>query len=333
MKKNLLKTLAAFTLCSTVAISQPILTATGINPVVGDLYTLKMGNYVSPGASGANQTWDLTGINTSNTINYTSQSPSATPYASSFTTSNFSMNNGSGIYAFMNTSATALQNTGAYAQNVTFSYSNPEDMLHFPFNMSNTFTDTWACNFTNGGVSFVRTGTTTVTYDAYGTLAIPTGTFTNVTRIHFYQAYNDVYSGGTINYTNDEYQWYLNGTHQALAGVYTFNNDVSGQSQVGFYSHAGPVSVNEHHNIASGIRMYPNPATDELNVTLNGNVKLKEVQIYDMTGRLKLTETINGLDANDHLTVKLADFSAGIYLVKFISVDGAVGTKKITVNQ
>lgn len=85
MKKKLLKSFAIITACSTAAFAQPTLTATGINPVVGDAYTTKMCNYVSPGSAGANQTWDLSSMTVAGTINYTSANPSSTPMAANFT--------------------------------------------------------------------------------------------------------------------------------------------------------------------------------------------------------------------------------------------------------
>lgn len=337
MKKNLLKTLAAITLCSSAAIAQPTLTAIGINPVVGDLYTLKQCNFVNPGSAGANQTWNLSGMVATSTASYTSSSPSSTPYASSFTNSNFSMNF-SGVYTFGNTSSTVWQNTGAYGNNVMFAYSNPEDYLHYPFNMGNTFTDTWAVNFTSNTIPFARTGTTTVTYDGYGTLTLPNGTFSNAVRVHFYQSFQDVYTyasvTNTITYTNDEYMWYLNGNHQTIAAVYTSSNSTSpGTQQNGFYVNNIVSSVNDYDNVSSNIISYPNPAAEEINFDFLNSTEIKEIQFYDLTGKQILVEKINTNEMGNTIKVKLNQFTAGIYLVKFISTDGSVGTKKITIEK
>lgn len=340
MKKNLLKTLAALTICSSASIAQPTLTATGINPVVGDSYILKQGNFVSPGSAGANQTWNLSTLVSTSTASYTSANPSSTPYAASFTNSNFCMNEATnGVYVYGKTSTTAWQNTGAYGGGVLFAYSNPEDFLHYPFNMGNTFTDPWAVDFVSGGMNFARTGTTSVTYDGYGTLTLPNGTFSNVVRVHFYQSFQDVYTfastTNTITYTNDEYMWYLNGNHQTIAAVYTSANSTApGQTQQsGFYVNSIVSSVNEYDNVSSNIISFPNPASDEINFNFINNVEIKEIQIYDITGKLMLTEKINFLELDNGINIKLNDFSNGIYLVKFISVDGSVGTKKITIKK
>ena len=337
MKKNLLKTLAALTLFTSAAIAQPTLTATGINPVVGDVYILKQGNFVNPGSAGANQTWNLSSLASTSTTTYNSSNPSSTPYASSFTNSNFSMNSG-GVYTFGNTSSSAWQNTGAYGNGVLFAYSNPEDYLHFPFNMANTYTDTWAVNFTSNTIPFARTGTTTVTYDGYGTLTLPNGTFSNAVRVHFYQSFKDVYTyasvTNTITYSNDEYMWYLNGNHQTIAAVYTSSNSsTAGTQQSGFYVNNIVSSVNDYDNVSSNIISYPNPASEEINFDFLNSTEIKEIQFYDLTGKQILVEKINSHEMDNTIKVKLDQFTTGIYLVKFISVDGSAGTKKITIEK
>lgn len=340
MKKNLLKTLATLTICSSALIAQPTLNSNGINPIVGDVYILKQGNFVSPGTAGANQTWNLSGLVSTSTASYTSTNPSSTPYAASFTNSNFSMYNAAGgVYVYNNTSASAWQSTGAYGNGVLFAYSNPEDLLHYPFNMGNTYTDPWAVNFVSGGMNFARTGTTTVTYDGYGTLILPNGTFSNAVRVHFYQSFQDVYTfastTNTITYTNDEYMWYLNGNHQTIAAVYTSENSTApGQlQQNGFYVNSIVSSVNEYDNVSSNIISYPNPASDEITFNFINNTELKEIQVYSITGKLLLTEKVNHIESQNGLNIKLNDFSNGIYLVKFISIDGSTGTKKITIKK
>ena len=66
-------------------LAQPTLTATGINPVISDQLSTETAQYVTPGNSGANQTWTLAMTSSGNSTT-TGVAPSSTPYASSFPT-------------------------------------------------------------------------------------------------------------------------------------------------------------------------------------------------------------------------------------------------------
>ena len=333
MKKNLLNTLAATTCLSLASMAQPSITASGVNPIVGDAYNTKVCNYVQPGSGGANATWDFSTMTANGNANYVSSNPSSTPYAASFGSSNFCMNNGTAIYSFWNASSTALQNTGSVVQGTTLSYSDPEDILHFPFNDGDVYTDTWSCTFVSNSITYVRTGTTTVVYSGYGTLKLPTGTYQNAVRVQFGQIYTDTYSGGTINYQNDEYLWYVNGHHQAIAATYTFDNDISGMSSSAMYSTGSVTGIFEAGNTLSNIDVYPNPASDKITISAPKELKLKEVQICDITGKLQLVETSDAFGSGETTDISLNHLNNGIYIVKFIAEDGSIGIKKITISK
>jgi hypothetical protein len=68
----------------------------------------------------------------------------------------------------------------------------------------------------------------------------------------------------------------------------------------------------------SAMAVYPNPATDRLYVNVEN---LKDVEIFDMTGRSVMTSTMNVID--------LSDMSAGIYFVTMRSENAAKTVKLI----
>jgi len=275
MKRRLLYFIPGYMLLlGNAAIAQPTLTATGINPVIGESYTINNGNYVSEGSSGANQTWDLSTISGSSGGLTNNVTPSSTPNGSNFPTSNLAADNtttGSTGYYF--TSSSVLQILGAVggSGSTVITYSNYEDILHFPFNYNNSYNDQWAASFQSAGYNYYRTGNTTVTADGYGTLITPNGTYTNVMRVHFVQDYQDSTYIGTpyiITYYNDEYIWYKEGVHATLAAVYTFTNSMSGTSTAGFYL-TGTIGIDETNNYITSSNVFPNPAVDKVNINLN----------------------------------------------------------------
>src|ERR1039457_6406917 len=111
--KKILQILFFGSLISTAnVVAQPALTASGINPAVGDQINSNGASYVSPGNAGANQTWDLSATVSSGSGSFTYTTASSTTYASSYPNANVATN-ASGEYVYYKTSATTWQFYGA----------------------------------------------------------------------------------------------------------------------------------------------------------------------------------------------------------------------------
>lgn len=86
------------------------------------------------------------------------------------------------------------------------------------------------------------------------------------------------------------------------------------------------VSINEVAN-AFGLNVYPNPASDVINVTLNKEVAAS-ITIVDVTGKVVKTSTINGTSASINTT----GLSNGVYYVNI--TDGtSVSTEKVVIKK
>ena len=79
----------------------------------------------------------------------------------------------------------------------------------------------------------------------------------------------------------------------------------------------GDISNIKEYNISSGVRLYPNPATDELTVD-NGQIYMKEMYVYDVVGK----EVKHLKSSNTKITVSVGDLCPGVYMVKVLSEDG-----------
>lgn len=336
MKKTLLNLVtASLVLIYSISMAQPNLTATGINAVVGESFTLNSYTAVavSPGSAGASQTWNLTSMS-GTPLGLTSiVAASSTTYGSSFTNANIAWNtSGSGL-SYFKTSSTAMQGYGTVTASgsVIMPYSNPEDYLHFPFNYNNTFSDTWATQFLSGGYTFYRTGTTTVTADGYGTLITPTATYTNVMRVHMVQDYRDsTYIGMPyiITYNNDEYVWYKEGTHYQIATIYTLTSSSGGLYYGGSYV-AGSTGIDNSSDFISSSSLFPNPATDKVTIdfTLTENKEVN-VQMLNATGQqVIMNQNAKGNRGLNTIQLDVANLSEGIYFAK-ITLDGNIATTK-----
>ncbi len=110
-------------------------------------------------------------------------------------------------------------------------------------------------------------------------------------------------SNNIINYNvRDKHP--LNGTNYYRLVQYDYDDTKT-------ISHIVPVEF-----IAKSRRhyVYPNPATDELNVSIDNTQGLNRMQIYDMYGN-KVFQTTN-FEENTH-TLDISTFSKGVYTVRF----------------
>lgn len=76
-----------------------------------------------------------------------------------------------------------------------------------------------------------------------------------------------------------------------------------------------------------GIRVFPNPFTNEIQIINETQTKLTEIKIYDSVGSLILTE-----DQNLN-RIKMDSAKKGFYFMKFFSNEKEIGTKKIIKNK
>jgi len=99
------------------------------------------------------------------------------------------------------------------------------------------------------------------------------------------------------------------------------NNTNLVQVAVGFATEVNEVAK------ATGIKVYPNPASDVLNITANGNIT--SVKISDLQGRVLKT-----LDVANHsnVSIPVSNLSSGIYFVQTITTAGTT-TEKIVIRK
>lgn len=79
-------------------------------------------------------------------------------------------------------------------------------------------------------------------------------------------------------------------------------------------------------NLEKSVSMYPNPTDGELKIE-NGELKMENVQVYDVYGKLLMTVEVNG----NTTTIDASSFSSGIYFVKVKTENGVV-TKRFLKN-
>ncbi len=96
-------------------------------------------------------------------------------------------------------------------------------------------------------------------------------------------------------------------------------------AQIKYNTVANLVSVKEISLANNSILVYPNPASNQLNVSVNNKLN-NSVYVYDETGRL-----VHENKANGSFTINTTNWSRGIYFIKAINEEG-VYTSKIVLN-
>ena len=91
-----------------------------------------------------------------------------------------------------------------------------------------------------------------------------------------------------------------------------------------------PVSVYDavNENGVASLSIYPNPAVSETYVTVE-NAGMNEVSVYDLQGRLVISESVNA-NAGEQVRISTETLTSGVYFVR-VSNDGAVRTAKLVV--
>ena len=277
------------------------------------------------GFLGANVTWNCSGLQQETgtpIINYTVSSPAGTIYASDypkanwyFTDPNLTALIGHNYYTI---SSDTLVKWGEHTPGKSYTiYDNPELDLKFPFSYTNTFSKTYSkTNYNaNGSISSYQTGNVILTYEGYGTLILPNGTFGNVAKIKRERT-------NSLGSTTISYVWLLISTGERLMSVET-NGGLRATYNNKIPSSAFEIVSNKD------ISIYPNPSKSISNLSLNvfNTNDNFEYEIYDLAGKIMIKEKIT----NSIIQINSSFINSGIYLVKILKNNTMIYSQKYIV--
>ncbi|HEX9979414.1 MAG TPA: T9SS type A sorting domain-containing protein [Flavobacterium sp.] len=303
---------ACITLLQFSAIAQPVANSSNVaaNFHAEFYYTEATG--FSPGSAGANQTWDYSDLEiiflgTDNAIPV-----AGSPYAAQFPTANYlykfhGIFGDSDSYFYHNLLPNKFEilSLGYDGENGDVFTPNPKTYVTFPYTYNTVFTDTYQTTAETSPTSF------TATYDAYGTLIMPFGTFTNVIR-------QKVVSNGQTNYN-----WFN------VSPFYPILQTVLEENTLGIVKDLTILGVDD--NIAAlKFSAYPNPVNDVVTINcpadFTGSVR---VDLSDITGKTVITRAEMPAAGNS-FSVDMQDCSAGIYFLKLTDVStNSVSVQKL----
>ena len=169
--------------------AQPTLTLANSVVPAGETQTFQLveAELLNQGAAGANVTWNFSNLTLSGvSTQEVTVGASGTPYAAQFPNADIAIE-AEGSYVYFDVTSSNYTLLGIASADITSIYSNPETVFVFPFTYGDNHEDDFYATGSLGGNTQYRFGTTTVTADGYGTLILPSGTYTNVLRIHAVQ--------------------------------------------------------------------------------------------------------------------------------------------------
>ncbi len=285
------------------------------------------GTTVPVSTTGAGVTWNCSNLMQepgTPVINYTVSSPAGTMFASDYPSSNWYFTDpalSSVIgHHYYSLNADSMVLWGEHVPGNSYEiYDNPEMELPLPFAYNSTVVNTYSKTnyYSNGTISSYQTGTNTITYDSYGTLILPAGTFSNVARITNVRT-------NSLGSTTTSYHWYL-----ATTGEKLLEYETNGGIKV-VYNNSAPTGVGDNIAESNPIKIYPNPASGKFIVNLadfetgyNNHLK-----ISDFTGK----EVRNVFISAYTTEVDCSDLPPGIYFYHFTNINRRLKTGKLILN-
>jgi hypothetical protein len=93
------------------------------------------------------------------------------------------------------------------------------------------------------------------------------------------------------------------------------------------------VGIAEIPKVDLGLRVYPNPASEVINIWVNENVRVEWIRIYEVSGKVVI-EAINGLPLGEGglRGIDVRYLSPGMYLLEVETEDGFREVKRIVIS-
>lgn len=304
---------------------------------------------VTPGTAGPSQTWNMTGLNTHAVDTLTFTAPQFTPYGPQIPGCNYAIIQTSPIadsaFIYLNYSTTSLELAGqasdpfGIGMAIAVSLNNRELLAPFPMTYGDTIVDDASgdIQFPLGfdpGIGFVIDSVRVHSrihkhgsVDGWGNVTTPFGTF-NTLRVNVLRSQIDtidIYALGmwAPNFFSQmdsarTYQYWANGA--GFPVVELSDDQDLGQITRATWMQAAPQVIGVPECVCeAGAGVFPNPATDLLNLNSKNSLALS-ARIFDISGReVAAIDLVNGKG-----TLNVQSYAAGVYHFRMLGADGAV---------
>jgi hypothetical protein len=335
MKRIITLTLIA-SICSASAVAQISILSTDMTSI-GDFVTRYSDTVPAygPGPSGAGVTWDFSAAVIEDTAETTVVTVGSTPYASSFSASDYAMTGDGNSFLYFTHNNTVMSTTGAAGDLlgngdiIETPFSDPLVLHIFPREYGDHFNDLYAFEAIADGAPFnvhlIRLnhqGNVYDTTDGSGTLITPTGTY-EALRVKTVDYTTDVIDVQLFPFpaiwtnfanttdTSTTYSWHTKEQKLAIAEM-TFDS-IGNPARFTFSTVPPVVTTGVKEKSEQEWTVYPQPATDFIYIKGPSTILGNRAEIYSIDGRLIRTEPL--------LSTRIAvgDLQNGIYLLRLLN--------------
>lgn len=295
-------------------------------PAYGDTYKSVSAdtNGIFEGNAGANQSWNFTSLVLSTTpVTVTTSDPS-TGLGNSHFPGATTLNVIDGAYIYSKEENNSYYAMGMYTEDALRKYTDMQKVMQYPFAYNNSFTDTYRSVMTIDDMEMRSHGTVTVTADAWGTIALPSGTYNNALRLKSVLNNTDtmVTSSGSFVFgsTTTTYSWYVSGVKVPVFSITYIVSDFANIKSVEYVTESStsiinPIGIAEDYKLEQN---YPNPFNPSTTITFSiRKSDFTSLKVYDILGKEVATLVNGNLSAGTYS----ADFDAsqltsGVYFYK-----------------
>lgn len=287
---------------------------------------------VSAGSGGAGQTWDFSGLATADTLTVKMLLPASTASGSSFPAANLveKWSDGKYVYTVKTAASSSLAGFVDTISPITIHYPDPMLFAQRPITYGNTATDTFTDYFTSGSYNFSGGGISTLEADGYGSLVLPSGTYSNVLRIKISQVQNDtIFPFMTVSTTyTSTYEWF-DGIHASpLLKIDSTHSDTYTSKSVNYLLSETTTGLPDPGPTVLHCTVSPNPMCTSAELTVNENLEDASLFVYASDG--SLVRQMQHLYGQTILLLRdgLPD---GMYVVKLNQLSSPVLTTKLVI--
>ncbi|MCB0762279.1 MAG: T9SS type A sorting domain-containing protein [Flavobacteriales bacterium] len=320
MKKIYLSTVIV--LAAHLAYAQPEITIDNM-PVVGDYVPIAIcGDASNYEASGANVTWDMSSLSEAQEGFFDFIDPQNTYWGYQFEDASLCGYSWDSTYTYYSASNGILEGMGLGTiidelsppyDTVKMWMTDTEVVLDLPWNYGDTNSDSFAGVSEAYGFQQSFTGTNDIEYDGYGTLILPTGTYTNAARYH---GFREQLSTG-ITQSKEQWIWMSPDYRFWLLLIETVESTGSVPTTIIWYNkNPTPATVSVDEVAEGSVEFFPNPAQSGEQLYLRSDIADRGViRVLSLDGKVVLEEQIQ-LTAGIN-TINLPQITPGMAIVQF----------------
>lgn len=294
---NLFRSLFVFLFFTAPCFCQPVLTSSNgfFNGAILNFY-VNTSPALDEGAGGTNQVWDFSSLSSTDPpASYTAVDASQTPFSTDFPSANVAAIStdfsGTAVYSYFTNSPGIYSNQGYESISGALNFSDPIDILHFPFAYGDNFSDHYSGTTNTGDENF---GAVQLVADGYGTILLPTGSFGNCLRVREVRRDTFISATSSIGTTNDtSYKFYVVGYPEPVCQV-NYHHAIFDGSNFDFFEiywqdvlESGITESRKDQDLV----LIPNPCEDVI-VLKNVSPDVSAIRIINLQGQEVKVETI-----------------------------------------